>query len=103
VILPTLTLKVAVALPAGTITLAGTTIACDVELTARLVFESTDCESTTVHKLVPPDITPLGSQASDVTKTGALKLIAIDCPLPLYKAVSDPLWSDVKEPACRVN
>jgi len=82
-ILPTLTLKAVVELPAGTVTLAGTASAFDVELTLRMVLERTACDSSAVHELVAPDITPLGLQSSAVTRTALLRVMVADCAEPL--------------------
>jgi hypothetical protein len=82
-ILPAVTLKAVVELPAGTVTLVGTVMALDVVLTLRTVLDAAACDSSAVHELVASAMTPLGLQSSAVTRTAILRVMVADCPEPL--------------------
>jgi hypothetical protein len=75
---PTAAEKVAEEFPAVTVTLAGTVIALDAEVTLTTAFEAAVCDSCTVHEVIPPDITPFGLQLRAVTVAAILRLMAID-------------------------
>lgn len=79
VMLPIVALKLMLAFPAAMTMLAGTVIRAGVELNVIVVLARAGCDSITVHKLVAPDITPVGLQANDVTSTGAIREIVADC------------------------
>ena len=55
-----------------------------------------------MQELVAPDMT-VGLQIRDLTPVAAASMIAADCDVPLYAALTDPLWFDEKEAALRVN
>jgi len=76
-------LKVPAVAPEASMMLGGIAIDDDVELTVTVVFVDTGCDRVTVHKAVPPDITPVGLQATAVTTRGAFKEIVTDCEEPL--------------------
>ena len=80
---PTVAEKVAAEFPLETVTVAGTEIALDGELTLTTAFDAAGCESCTVHEVVPPDITPFGLQLRRVTVAAIFRLIAIDWLDPL--------------------
>jgi hypothetical protein len=79
----TAAIKVTVVFPPATVTLAGTLTALDGELKLTTAFEAACCDSSTVHKVVAPDITPFGLQLRPVTAGWTFILIAMDCPEPL--------------------
>lgn len=66
-ILPMLALNPAEALPASTITLAGTVILPELEVNETVVFAATDCDSVTVQVLVEFDVKLVGLQTNEVT------------------------------------
>jgi hypothetical protein len=77
--LPIVALKVAEVVPGCTGMLAGTVINGEVDVSARVVPFGAGCDTVAVQELIAPDIAPLGLQARDVTKTGALRGITTDC------------------------
>jgi hypothetical protein len=81
--LPMATIKVTVAVPPATVTLAGALIALEGEFKLTTAFEAAGCDSSTVHEAVAPDITPFGLQLRPVTPGWTFILIAMDCPEPL--------------------
>jgi hypothetical protein len=83
VMLPIVALKVAEVVPGDTGMLAGTVIKGDVEVSATVVPFGAGCDTVAVQELVAPDITPLGLQASEVTRTGAFRGTVADCEEPL--------------------
>ena len=76
--LPMATIKVTVAVPPATVTLAGALIALEGEFKLTTAFEAAGCDSSTVHEAVAPDITPFGLQLRAVTVAAILRLMAID-------------------------
>jgi hypothetical protein len=80
---PTAAAKVALLLPAATVTLAGTVIAVEVELRVTTVLEVAACDSPTVQELVFPGITPLGLQASPVSTGATPRAMVVDWLEPL--------------------
>ena len=83
VILPALRVKTPAADPDAITMLAGTVINGDPELTFTVVLVAAGCDKEMVHEAVPPDITPVGLQATAVTTNGALKGAVSDCDDPL--------------------
>ena len=69
VIVPAVAVKPALLLPASTVTLAGTPISGELELSVTVVPAATVCDRVTVQAVVPADINPLSVQASEVTCT----------------------------------
>jgi hypothetical protein len=61
--------------PAGTVTLAGTFSSGELEMSDTGVFATTVCASVTVQVVVPADIKPVRLQSTEVTCTGATRLI----------------------------
>jgi hypothetical protein len=80
---PTAAVKVALLLPAATGTLAGTVSAVEVELRVTTLLAIAACDSSTLHELVFPDITPLGLQARLVSTGATLRAITVDWLEPL--------------------
>jgi hypothetical protein len=80
---PTATAKLALLLPAATVTLAGTVIAPEVELRVTTVLEVAACDSPTMQELVFPGITPLGLQASPVSTGATPRAMVVDWLEPL--------------------
>ena len=83
VMFPTAAVKVALLLPAATVTLAGTAIAAEGELRVTTVLSIAACDSSTLHELVFPDITPLGLQARLVSTGATLRAMVVDWLEPL--------------------
>ena len=77
--LPILALKAAEVVPGGTGMLAGTVIKGEVDVSVTVVPVGAGWDTVAVQALVAPDMTPLGLQVRDVTKTGALRGITTDC------------------------
>jgi hypothetical protein len=71
--------KVALLLPARTLTLAGTLSSSELEPSETVVLAATVCDSVTVQVVVPADINPLSAQASDVTCMLGTREIVTDC------------------------
>lgn len=75
--------KVALLLPAATVTLAGRVIAAEVEFRVTTVSAGAACESAAVQELVVPDITPVGLQTSPVRRAAIFRATVADWLEPL--------------------
>jgi len=80
---PTAAVKVALLLPAATVTLAGTVSAVELELRVTRVLKAAACDSPTVQELVFPDIAPVAPQVSPVSDGATLRAIVVDWLEPL--------------------
>jgi len=83
VMFPTAAAKVALLLPAATVTLAGTVSAVEVELRVTAVLKAAACDSPTVQELVFPDIAPVALQVSPVSEGTTLRGMVVDWLEPL--------------------
>jgi hypothetical protein len=82
-IVPAVALKPALLLPAGTVTLAGTLINGELELSETGVFAATVWVSVIVQVVVPADIKPVRLQTKEVTCTAGTREIETDWEEPL--------------------
>lgn len=83
VIVPAAALKPVLLLPAITVTLPGTLISGELELSEIVVFTVTVCGRVTVQVVVPADIKPGRLQAREVTCTDGTRVIETDWEEPL--------------------
>jgi hypothetical protein len=82
-IVPAVALKLALLLPDGTVTLAGTLSSAELELSDTGVFGVTSWDSVTVQVVVPADIKPVRLQSREVTCTTGTREIETDWEEPL--------------------
>jgi hypothetical protein len=96
-------LNVCSVFPAVMAMLAGTVMSGELEMSATEVLVSAGWDNVAVHRLVAPDMTPVGLHVIEATVTGEAREIVADCEDPLYAAITEPLWFAANTPACRVN
>ncbi len=87
-IVPAVAVKVAVVEPDATVTEAGTVSKALLSDTVTVVAAVAALERVTVQVLLADEFKLLGEQASDVSVTGAIRLIVAVCDTPLKVAVT---------------
>ena len=88
-IVPAVAPKPALLLPASTVTLAGTLINGELEVSETGVFTETVCGSVTVQVVVPADIKPVRLQVREVICTEGTRETETDWEEPLKLAVTE--------------
>jgi hypothetical protein len=76
-IVPAVAVALPVALPDGTVSVAGIESRTELELSETAVFAETVSDSVTRQVVVAPDIKPVALQATPETSTGARRLTAV--------------------------